>query len=69
MSEMPKRTMAKALTWQFWGLLVMTVAGYWMTGSFAQASGFSLALQATSLICYILHERFWGRVRWGVQRA
>lgn len=67
MRETSKRTVAKALTWQVLGLVVMTVAGYWMTGSLAKASGFSLALQGFSVIVYILHERLWGRVHWGLQ--
>lgn len=67
MRETSKRTVAKALTWQVLGLVVMTAAGYWMTGSLTKASGFSLALQAFSVVCYILHERLWGRIHWGLQ--
>lgn len=69
MRETSKRTIFKALTWQGLGVLVMTIAGYAMTGSWLQASGFSLALQALSLVCYILHERLWGRVRWGLAES
>ena len=66
MRETSKRTVTKALTWQLLGLLVMAAVGYLLTGSIIEAGGLSLALQAFSLVCYILHERLWSRVRWGL---
>ena len=69
MRETSKRTLIKALTWQFMGLLVMAAVGYVVTGSLIEAGGFSLALQAFSLVCYILHERVWGRIGWGLQAS
>jgi uncharacterized membrane protein len=66
MRETSKRTLAKALSWQLMGLLVTAAVGYAVTGSLIEAGGFSLALQLFSLICYVLHERLWSRIRWGL---
>ena len=67
MRETSTRTLIKALTWQSMGVLVMAAVGYVMTGSLIEAGWFSLALQAFSLVCYVLHERVWGRIGWGLQ--
>ena len=69
MRETSKRTLIKALSWQLMGVLVMAAVGYVVTGSLIEAGGFSLALQAFSLVCYILHERVWGRIGWGLQAS
>lgn len=66
MHETSKRTLTKALTWQLLGLVVMTAVGYAVTGSALEAGALSLGLQAFSLVCYIAHERVWGRIRWGL---
>jgi uncharacterized membrane protein len=69
MRETSKRTLIKALSWQLMGVLVMAAVAYVVTGSLIGAGGFSLALQAFSLVCYILHERVWGRISWGLQAS
>ena len=61
----PKRTVAKALTWQTSGLFVMATLGYLTTGSMRAAGGLALASFATGTVTYFIHERIWDRIRWG----
>lgn len=59
------RTVAKALTWQILGLVMMTALAFWQTGSIGGAVSLALSASLTSIVCYALHERAWNRVRWG----
>lgn len=66
MRETSARTLTKALTWQVLGALTMVAIVFALTGSLLEAGGISLALQAVGLVCYILHERVWARIPWGL---
>ncbi|GGL62737.1 DUF2061 domain-containing protein [Wenxinia marina] len=59
------RTITKAISWQAWGLVTMTLIGWLMTGSVQQGGALALTLALVGLVSYILHERLWARVRWG----
>lgn len=59
------RTLAKAITWQVSGLVVMVALAYGATGSLSIAGGLALASSAAGFVTYFLHERIWQRVRWG----
>jgi len=61
----PKRTLAKALTWQTSGFLMMAILGYLTTGSIRAAGGLALASFACGTVTYFIHERIWDRIRWG----
>ncbi|MEX6505384.1 DUF2061 domain-containing protein [Jiella sp. M17.18] len=63
--ETRTRSLAKAVSWQILGFLVMSVLGYLFTGS--MSSGGALAATATALgfVSYLLHERVWARISWG----
>ncbi|MEO0683293.1 MAG: DUF2061 domain-containing protein [Pseudomonadota bacterium] len=63
--DSPKRTLVKALTWQGCGLIVMSLLGYAMTGSWEAAGGYSLGAAALGLATFVLHERLWNRIAWG----
>lgn len=63
--EKPIRTLAKAVSWQLLGMIVMVVIGYAFTGSVAAGGGIALASSALGFLSYFLHERVWSRVRWG----
>ncbi|MFT6676154.1 MAG: putative membrane protein [Sulfitobacter sp.] len=63
--ELKKRTIAKALTWQIIGLIMMTLIGYVSTGSIAAAGGIVIASFSSGTVTYFLHERIWARVNWG----
>jgi uncharacterized membrane protein len=63
--EKPIRTLAKAVSWQLLGMIVMVVIGYAFTGSVAAGGGIALASSALGFLSYFLHERVWSRVQWG----
>lgn len=67
--ELKKRTWAKAFTWQASGLLIMTAVNYVFLGSLQQSMGLSALLTAMGLVTYVIHERLWARVRWGMRTA
>lgn len=67
--ESRTRTLTKAVTWQLSGLFTMTLLGYLYTGSVRSAGSLALVTAVTGAICYVLHERLWGRISWGTQAS
>ncbi|MEL6219255.1 MAG: DUF2061 domain-containing protein [Pseudomonadota bacterium] len=65
--DTPKRTVFKALTWQGLGFLVMSVIGFLMTGSWATGGQYALISCATGFVTFLLHERAWACITWGVE--
>ena len=64
--ESKLRTIAKALTWQALGLTVTGALAWFHTGNMATALSFALTTAASGLAFFIVHERLWARVRWGI---
>jgi uncharacterized membrane protein len=64
--EKSKRTLTKAITWQALGFAMMTVVNYFYMGSLYQGLGLSALLTGIGLVTYVLHERMWARVKWGL---
>lgn len=50
-------------------MLMMTTVNYLYLGNFNQGIGLSLLLTAQGLLTYVVHERLWARVRWGMGSA
>jgi uncharacterized membrane protein len=67
--ERPIRSIAKALTWQVLGLTSMTGITYLLTGSLLTGGAVALAGAASGAALYIVHERAWARIRWGIAEA
>ena len=65
--ETTRRTMAKALSWQASGLVVMTAVTYAVTGSVAEGGMVAAAGSAAGMVSYVIHERIWARIAWGRQ--
>lgn len=63
--DRPQRTVVKAITWQALGLLTMTAIGYAVTGSVSAGGSIAVVGAAAGVVCYVLHERIWARIRWG----
>ncbi len=61
----PKRTLAKAVSWQINGFLAMLVIGYLFTGSLSAGGGLAAVTTVAGFVNYVLHERVWARVAWG----
>jgi len=60
------RTITKAITWQVLGLLTTSALAWLHTGSITTALSFALTTAASGLAFFVLHERLWARVRWGI---
>lgn len=67
--ETPLRSVVKAVTWQALGLVTMTGVTFAVTGSLATGSAVAVAGAAAGAVCYVLHERIWARVSWGLHQA
>lgn len=63
------RSIAKAISWQILGLIVTALIGWLYTGSLQQAGGFAVTLQLVGFVIYVVHERAWQAVPWGLERG
>lgn len=63
--ESPRRTIAKAVSWQTLGLFSMAVIGFLFTGSVQAAGSMAIVTTACGAVSYVLHERVWNRITWG----
>jgi len=66
--ETPTRTLIKSLTWQTSGLIVMTVVTWFVTGSLVDGGAIAVSGALIGFFSYMVHERLWSRVRWGLKR-
>ena len=62
------RTIAKAVTWQLWGLVVMTLIAYLVTGSVSEGGAVAVVGAIAGTLSYFVHERVWSRIGWGRHR-
>lgn len=53
------RIIAKAITWQASGLIMMTLLGYLYTGSLQSGGSLALTSMVIGFVCYVLHEQAW----------
>ena len=67
--EHSKRSVVKALTWQFIGFVVMSIVNYYYLGSLRSGVGLSALLTMIGLVSYYFHERVWERIHWGRRRG
>ena len=59
------RSVLKALTWRFGGLLVTVTVAYAITRRAELAASIGLADTIAKLGCYYVHERLWLRIKYG----
>ncbi len=65
--ETRRRTLVKALFWNALGLVTMSLVGLAMTGSVAVGGAIAVVNTVIGLTVYIVYERLWARVRWGLR--
>jgi len=65
--ETRRRTLVKALFWNALGLVTMSLVGLAMTGSVAIGGAIAVVNTVIGLTVYIVYERLWARVRWGLR--
>lgn len=64
--ETRKRSLVKAVSWQVWGLVTMALLGFVMTGSIRTGGQLAVFSAMIGFLCYLLHERIWSAIRWGI---
>lgn len=67
--ESRRRTLLKAIVWQIIGLMSMTLVGWLVIGSIQIAGGLAVLNMVIGFCAYVLHERAWAHVRWGLTEA
>jgi len=63
--ETKKRSLAKTVSWRFFGSIITGVTVYILTGSIelgATILGLNLII---NMIAYFVHERVWSTIKWG----
>lgn len=65
--ETRARTLAKAVGWQVLGLVMMALVGAVLTGSLALGGTLAAVNAGLGFVLYVVHERVWARVRWGLR--
>lgn len=56
----------KGLTWRITASVTTMLIVFLMTGNLALVAGVGLADVTLKVLFYYIHERLWGRVRWGI---
>ena len=64
-TEHPKRTLVKMITYRLSAWLFTILWTYLFTGDIGQATGFATVLHLLLSIDYYIHERIWLKIRWG----
>jgi hypothetical protein len=60
-----KRALAKSAAWKVIGVLALVLVS-WAAGINATQIGkITFAYHVITLILYVIHERFWNKVKWG----
>ena len=67
--ETKTRTFVKSITWQTSGLVVMTFVTWFVTGSVVEGGAVALSGALIGFVSYMIHERAWACVRWGMRQT
>lgn len=65
MQDSPYRSLLKGLTWRAIATVSTMVVVYLMTGNLGLMATVGLSDVTFKMVFYYMHERLWGRVRWG----
>jgi uncharacterized membrane protein len=64
-----RRSLIKAITYRILIMCLDFMAIYFFTGAVHIAIGFMIVSNVYTSACYILHERFWANIQWGVDET
>ncbi|WP_101069077.1 DUF2061 domain-containing protein [Roseovarius salinarum] len=67
--ETRQRTLVKAVLWNVLGLVTMALVGLVATGSARLGGMLAVLNTGVGLCCYVVYERVWARIAWGVRRG
>ncbi|MCY4586247.1 MAG: DUF2061 domain-containing protein [Bryobacterales bacterium] len=66
--ESHQRSIAKAVSYRFFGSLLTALIAYLFMGAWDVALGVGLLDSVAKTAAYFLHERLWARIKWGAPR-
>lgn len=64
-----RRSAVKAVTYRIVIMCLDFGTIYLFTGALRVAIGFMVASNVYTTIAYVLHERLWARIKWGIAEA
>lgn len=64
MSDTPKRSLVKTISWRITGSGATFGISYLISGNFAIASSIASVQLVANTILYFVHERIWNRIKW-----
>ena len=63
----PRRSFVKAITYRVLIMSLDFVTIYLFTGALHVAVGFMIISNIYTSLSYLLHERLWARIQWGIE--
>lgn len=63
--EAHSRSLVKAVTWRITGSVDTFILSWIITGDVKIAGAISAVEVVTKIILFYLHERIWGKIKWG----
>lgn len=64
-SESPKRSIAKSISWRVVGTMDTILISWLVTGTLTLALSIGMIELITKMALYFFHERVWNRIKWG----
>lgn len=64
-SESPKRSIAKSVSWRIVGTIDTIIISWIVTGTLSLAFSIGLVELVTKMVLYFFHERIWNSIKWG----
>jgi uncharacterized membrane protein len=59
------RSLAKSISWRFWGTLDTVMLSFLISGSVQQALTIGSFEVFTKILFFFVHERIWAQIQWG----
>lgn len=61
------RSVAKSIVWRLVCIVVSVLTTFVLTGNWDVAVAVGTLYNAVTMVLYYFHERFWGRIKWGMK--
>ena len=65
MTDQPKRSLVKTITWRITGSGATFLISYLISGNLTIAGTIAVIQVVANTLLYFIHERMWNRISWG----
>ena len=65
MTDQPKRSLVKTITWRITGSSATFLISYLISGNLTIAGTIAVIQVVANTLLYFIHERMWNRISWG----